>query len=416
EMPAKARTVDPRLPPNLARGAGPKTRRRSGALRRYPNGTENPARTAHFANIEAKRSDRLVSLSFSVKRHGSHSNTGWQGAQPPLKARTEIRRLYFSREHAQDLMPYLEDFHAVPYITGERGERSTFLVDVDGLVFLYRSTRASWLAGLVGDLEAAFKILIGTDLDSGPAQREFAGEVRGPHLARIIGHQRQSAVRPALTAWHRRHEARVNDFLSQRVIQRIIRWVSTMVRIVWPGLAARCDEDIDFHRNEYGIEPLFSLFWNFCLNAPFPGQHRIHTGPHVDFKNQIGVCIVLTYVTSAVNYNHKKRGWIVLWEAGIYVELPPWTLVGYPSSLFFHFNIDVDSLQTVYTDDDVDIPTPENSTPYNDAEGRGSMVFFSQSTMRHGPVTGHDTLRRARAAGVPTTTDYGEDAQIAFRE
>jgi hypothetical protein len=42
------------------------------------------------------------------------------------------------------------------------------------------------------------------------------------------------------------------------------------------------------------------------------------------------------------NFNHKAKSWLVIWEAGVIIEIPPWVLVLYPSSLFFHFNVDID--------------------------------------------------------------------------
>lgn len=49
----------------------------------------------------------------------------------------------------------------------------------------------------------------------------------------------------------------------------------------------------------------------------------------------------LQRISLLAKFNHQKRSWLVLWEAGVVVELPPWVLVAYPSSLFFHFNIDI---------------------------------------------------------------------------
>jgi hypothetical protein len=43
-------------------------------------------------------------------------------------------------------------------------------------------------------------------------------------------------------------------------------------------------------------------------------------------------------------FNHTQRTWLVIWEAGVIVELPPWVLAIYPSSLFYHFNIDVNGM------------------------------------------------------------------------
>jgi hypothetical protein len=47
-----------------------------------------------------------------------------------------------------------------------------------------------------------------------------------------------------------------------------------------------------------GIQPLYGLFFNFCLNAPrlYKGIKRVHCLPHVDWKNlAIGICVVFVY-------------------------------------------------------------------------------------------------------------------------
>jgi hypothetical protein len=40
-------------------------------------------------------------------------------------------------------------------------------------------------------------------------------------------------------------------------------------------------------------------------------------------------------------FNHSVRSWLVLWEAKVVVQLPPWVIVLYPSSLIYHFNVDI---------------------------------------------------------------------------
>lgn len=47
-----------------------------------------------------------------------------------------------------------------------------------------------------------------------------------------------------------------------------------------------------------GIEPLYGLFFNFCLNAARPSCHinRVHCSPHINWKNlAIGVCVIFVY-------------------------------------------------------------------------------------------------------------------------
>ncbi|KAJ7114581.1 hypothetical protein C8R43DRAFT_943344 [Mycena crocata] len=78
---------------------------------------------------------------------------------------------------------------------------------------------------------------------------------------------------------HTEELRRVAIFLELPIVKAIM---------IWPDLAARFELDAAHHLAEHGIKPLFGYFWNFCWNASFPGQARIHTGPHADCKNQIG--------------------------------------------------------------------------------------------------------------------------------
>jgi hypothetical protein len=40
-------------------------------------------------------------------------------------------------------------------------------------------------------------------------------------------------------------------------------------------------------------------------------------------------------------FNHSMRTWLVLWEARVVIQLPPWVVLLYPSSLIYYFNVDV---------------------------------------------------------------------------
>ena len=67
-----------------------------------------------------------------------------------------------------------------------------------------------------------------------------------------------------------------------------------VVRQVFPGVAERFDKCSQWHK-ERGVEPLFGVYWNLCINAAFPNQVRIHCGPHADRKNIVGICTLLVY-------------------------------------------------------------------------------------------------------------------------
>ncbi|KAJ8094071.1 hypothetical protein PM082_009962 [Marasmius tenuissimus] len=103
---------------------------------------------------------------------------------------------------------------------------------------------------------------------------------------------------------------------------------------------------------KFGIKPLYGgLFFNFCLNGervngpnPVP---RVFCEPHIDFKNlALAVCMIFVYG----HFDHREKCWIVIWEAGIALELPMGVFVLYPSSLFLHFNVDIDNLNFLVTD------------------------------------------------------------------
>jgi hypothetical protein len=137
------------------------------------------------------------------------------------------------------------------------------------------------------------------------------------------------------------------------------KFISDLVELVFPGAAARFKADTAWHKAKYDIELLFGLFWNLCLNARFRGQRCIHCKPHADAKNVIGICALLIFILSdggrhllrfplrkltlpPDKFNDTQRTWLVLWEAGVAIQLPPWTPALYPSAILYHFNVDVD--------------------------------------------------------------------------
>lgn len=103
-----------------------------------------------------------------------------------------------------------------------------------------------------------------------------------------------------------------------------------------------------------GIKALYGYFYNFCVNHP-GSKPRVHCGPHVDWKNlAVGICVLFVYgvsislypcsfslIRTIGNFNSSERCWLVIWEAGVVLEMPPGVFLMYPSSLFVHFNIDI---------------------------------------------------------------------------
>jgi hypothetical protein len=46
-----------------------------------------------------------------------------------------------------------------------------------------------------------------------------------------------------------------------------------------------------------------------------------------------------SYLTDV--FNDSMKIWLVIWELGVVIQLPPWIYSALPSSLFIHFNIDI---------------------------------------------------------------------------
>jgi hypothetical protein len=207
---------------------------------------------------------------------------------------------------------------------------------------------------------------------------------------------------------------------------------------MFPGVAKRFEQCTEWHKSKHKFKPLFGCFFNLCINGIFPnsGINCIHCCLHLDFKNIVGVCVLLVYqdpcewpslnssqrlkhsILVAKPCNHQKISWLILWEAGVTIELPPWVMLAYPSSLLHHFNVDFPGkMQTLDLDkcymlmlypdfkfvlvDGDERPMQANSTPLTseDGEGCGSFVFFNQASMYQSSKTGYNTLKDARIKG-----------------
>ncbi|KAF8158608.1 hypothetical protein BJ912DRAFT_805466, partial [Pholiota molesta] len=318
--------------------------------------------------------DTFLTKSYSLELNGSRVSTGWQGSRPPDKAREQIQRAYSNGSIRQTIAT----FFPVPADL----KHPAFVMDANSRIFLFRTAQFSWLKEEEESFYQAVRKLLDGALSSEDIRRKSAKGVRGPHFPCIIGHHREYAVEPYLTKWHRDNQKASEEFISNPLIQKITKRVSSVVRLIFPGVAERFLRSAQWHKEKYGIMPLFDLFWNFCVNGLFPGQKRVHCQPHTDSKNVVGVCVLVIYQIPGKKFNHTKRSWLVLWEAGVVVELPPWTMVAYPSSLLYHFNIDITDFKFVTTEGQ-ERPLPENSTPIEegDDEGRGSLVYFNQASM-----------------------------------
>ncbi|KAI0072893.1 hypothetical protein K474DRAFT_1700686 [Panus rudis PR-1116 ss-1] len=179
-------------------------------------------------------------------------------------------------------------------------------------------------------------------------------------------------------------------YVPGSILERLTRHVNHLVDLYFPEIAKRMKEVNLSIERQYGYKCPFGYFWTFCINSPRPweGIHRVKCRPHVDAQNgALMVCAVFVYYYGKMPSKMKERIWLVLWEAGLIIEVPVGVVILYPSALFLHFNIDIRDLDRLgfYFTEHGEKPSPETLKPLScensEEGGRGSMVWFTQATM-----------------------------------
>ncbi|KAJ7688594.1 hypothetical protein B0H17DRAFT_1135562 [Mycena rosella] len=96
--------------------------------------------------------------------------------------------LYYSQPRARVLHPYISKFYLVYYGIKEdiSLERSTFFVDRNGQIFMFRSFRAQWLMDHVEEVEVTHDILVGDDSSSDTICNLCHNGLCGAHMPTII--------------------------------------------------------------------------------------------------------------------------------------------------------------------------------------------------------------------------------------
>ncbi|KAI0075584.1 hypothetical protein K474DRAFT_1676236, partial [Panus rudis PR-1116 ss-1] len=166
--------------------------------------------------------------------------------------------------------------------------------------------------------------------------------------------------------------------------------INRLLELYFPEIALRMRQVNAIILRKYGFKAPFGYFWNFCINAPLAseGIHRVFCRPHIDAENgALLVCAVFVYYYGKVPAQGKEHIWLVLWEAGLIIEIPPGVAILYPSALFLHFNIDIrdlDKIQLGFTSGG-ELPTKETLRPLScensEEGGRASMVWFTQASI-----------------------------------
>ncbi|KAF8891504.1 hypothetical protein CPB84DRAFT_1848987 [Gymnopilus junonius] len=403
------------LQPPPSNASAPKRSKRGGVRARAVNelaqGNGFIAKHLSLAMRAYQTGALHISQKFSTVEDGSYVSTGWHGRAPSVQSRKEITLLWKSGRIKQILG---EQFYPISYSLSK--PKPALLIDRELRTFGYRTTQFDWIKDNADALHSAIESVLRPHLDNPKLAAEHANGSRGPHFPCVIGHHQQYTKAPTLTQFHIQNVDAVKKFCESPIIQRLSQLVSRLIITIFPGVALRAIKSALWHKERNDIKPLFGLYWNFCINGMFSGQKRIFTSPHADAKNIIGICAIVVYVIPGKAFNHQKKAWLVLWEAGVVVELPPWVVFLYPSSLLYHFNIDVEDIRFVLTDGEK--PTPENSTPLGGEgdEGRGSLVFFNQASMYHGSEMGFNTLTEARNAGMSGSISSAEQVNLAFSQ
>ncbi|KAG1723548.1 hypothetical protein EDB19DRAFT_1916013 [Suillus lakei] len=310
--------------------------------------TQDPSR-----RVEEMRSNGDVdALCFRVSR------TGWQGTN--LASSQEGRALR-NEWYDYSVLFRLTGFETVPY----HGLK-TRVRDSQGRLWLVRTFVGPRIERLLPFFEEDAAIFVSTveRAKGGFSEGEMEGNARGRHWFSICGHDRNSKSKPSLSAWH---------ITNLKAIDRL--WT--------PGGAVSQIRQCFRKNSPFLPEAPLWAFFQFLL----------------EFCPRRGVCVVFIYG----KFNSKERSWLVIWEAGLVVEMPAGVFVMYPSSLFFHFNVDMCDLQFVCTNGA--LPTEENSSPLDGGDGRGSCVWFNQATMFQSAELGFATVADAQRAGAPCTSN-----------
>ncbi|KAJ3564788.1 hypothetical protein NP233_g8060 [Leucocoprinus birnbaumii] len=407
----------------------PNKRRRGPQERRTRNrggGKDIEGRADALQQKLLPRTEQLGAEFFSLIRDVNRTSSGWAGSNPPWAIRSKVQGSWKNKKNT-----FIEDeirhFKPVRYDISD--PKPAAIMDAQGYQFVYRSIQQPWIEEEANGLWDSIQNLLGHELSNEKTIKQHQSHQRGNHLPCIIGHHRQYTSEIQITKWHHDNSTRVDRFMESKVIQRISNQVSAMTWLAFPGAATRFKRAAQLLKEKNGPQPLFGLFWNLCINAAFNGQRRVHCKPHADKKNVVGVCALLVYTIPGTSFDHKHRSWLVLWEAKVVIELPPWVVLLYPSSLLYHFNIDVhggsstttrllpaDSMPDFsFVTTDGEEPDLSRSDVLEQGDfGRGSMVWFNQASIFQAAETGFSTLKEARDNGHSGTTDFEMDIKAEF--
>ncbi|KIY71056.1 hypothetical protein CYLTODRAFT_441549 [Cylindrobasidium torrendii FP15055 ss-10] len=423
--------------PRQSDGSTPKPAAKKGASTNDPGTSrKDHNRRKNQENRQRKRDQRgadEVDLPDIDMGEVRTAEGGWQGSRRVVQ---DIGVDVTARWEARTLGEYLTDVVLVPF--NNQGQLPTKIFDCVGRLIIYRTALVRFInpeltveycANKLSPFMAQFmyecqKFVLGCTVEEG-------NQVRGPHFFQISGYDRNNKITPELRAWHRNQQ-------NMRALATLFRQDGPMYRVTsyvngtlneFPGIRARYCQLKTYMERKYGISPQYGLYWNFCLNWG-RGSRFVKCLPHVDAMNiAIGLCSIFIFGV----FNSDEKCWLCIWDANIFIQIPPGVVLTYPSALFYHFNYDLDDLYPYLSPErkseleeilskarmrDVDIvisadeptaATRDRCTPLaDDQQMQGSCVFFVQATMFQSSELDTDTLKNARAQGKDTRCDVEE--------
>ncbi|KAJ3806980.1 hypothetical protein F5876DRAFT_80145 [Lentinula aff. lateritia] len=292
---------------------------------------------------------------FNIVEDSRISKPAWMGLKASADLRIPIQDSIL-KPNTESAALLFKDITLVPYVP----HLALAVGDSLGRLFLYRSRLTTdMIKDLLPQVNAVVPKFVSA-ITKPFGQNDMLLNSRGEHWFSIAGHDRNNKSTPAATQFQQQnHLALTTLFQQGSVLQRLTAYGCEILKVHFPAIAKRYQDSINYMRLKYGIEAMFGLFFNFCLNAPRKGVKRVFCKPHVDWKNvAFGVCMIYVYG----HFNHREKCWLVIWEAGIAIEIPPGVFMFYPSSLFLHFNVDLSHLR-IFTTQNGERPTPDNSKP-----------------------------------------------------
>ncbi|KAG1726937.1 hypothetical protein EDB19DRAFT_1914433 [Suillus lakei] len=357
-------------PPSLeecSTSASPPTTGRTASTRRKSEGkVKRDARRRKLQRQDRRRKVEEMNSNGDVDALRFRvSTTGWQGTN---YASSQEGRVLRKEWYDYSILFRLTEFERVPY-----QRLKTRVRDSQGRLWLVRTFVGPHIKELLPLFQEAAATFVSTvEQNNGSfSESEMEGHARGRHWFSLCGHDRNSKLKPSLSAWHLANCKAIDQLWTPA---GAVSQISSMMNAVFQE--------------------------EFPLLARRAGVRRVHCSPHVDWKNiAIGICVIFIYG----DFNSKERSWLVIWEAGLVIEMPAGVFVMYPSSLFFHFNVDMCDLQFVCTNGS--LPTEDNSSRLDGGDGRGSCVWFNQATMFQSAELGFTTVADARRAGAPCTSN-----------